>query len=58
MHIADIVMVESRCSLGFVDEAFFGFWVEGQFRWKELESNVTVEFEVLSPVDHSHTTAA
>jgi hypothetical protein len=54
MDIADVGMIESRCSLRFMNETLFGFFVSCEIRRKEFECDGSLEGGVFGFVHHTH----
>ena len=54
MDGADVIVLESRGCLSFVDEALLRLWIVSQFRWKEFKCNGAFETGVFGAVNHSH----
>ncbi len=51
-------MVESRSSLGLVDEPLYRCWITSEVRREKLECDDAVEFGVLGFVDNAHAASA
>ena len=57
MNRANVRVVQSRCRLCFALKAAKGFGLLSHFIGQELQSNETVELQVLGLVHHTHATA-
>jgi hypothetical protein len=51
-------MIQSGCSLSFMNETFFGAQVLGKTRGQKLERYSSLELGVLGLVDYAHATSA
>jgi len=58
VNVADIVVIESRSRLGFVNETLFLFLSLAEILGQELQSDKAVEFCILRFVDNAHSTTA
>src|SRR3989338_444122 len=58
MNRTNVVVLQRGSRLCFVDEAFFGLAVTGEFGWKKLEGNGALKPSVFCFINDTHTAAA
>ena len=54
MDVADIIMLDSRCGLGFVNETFPGLRITGQLWREKFKCNRSLQLRILGFIHHTH----